>query len=82
MRMKHEVITPKRRPTNVTLPDHMVAEARSLGLNISKICEKGLDSALREERGRRWQKEHRDRIDAWNSWFEENGLPFADLRVF
>ncbi|WP_375392208.1 type II toxin-antitoxin system CcdA family antitoxin [uncultured Sphingomonas sp.] len=79
--MKHEVVT-RRRATNVTLPEELVVEARVLGINISKATEQALQIAVRAERNRRWQEEHKDRIDAWNAWFEENGLPFADLRVF
>ena len=81
MRMKHEVIT-RRRATNITLPEGMVTEARTLGVNISRIAEVALDTALRAERDRRWQEEHQERVDAFTIWFEEHGLPFQDIRVY
>ena len=81
MRMKDEVIG-RRRATNVSLPEDLVAKARELKVNVSKACAAGLAAAVREEDIKRWQEEHRERIEAWNVWFEENGLPFADLRVF
>ena len=31
-----------RRPTNVTLPDNLLREARALGINLSQACERGL----------------------------------------
>lgn len=79
--MKHEVIA-RRRATNVTLPEDLVAQARALGLNMSKVMERALRIAVREEETRRWQDEHKDRIDAFAVWFEENGLPFQDIRVY
>lgn len=81
MRMKHEVIT-RRRATNVTLPEELVAEARALNVNVSRACTDGLKAAVREERICRFQDEHQERVDAFTVWFEENGLPFADLRVY
>ncbi len=81
--MKHEQIGPKRRrPTNVSLPEELVLEAKRLDINISRECTAGLSAAVRRESDRRFQEEHRDRIDAWNVWFEENGMPFEDLRVW
>lgn len=80
--MKYEVIPAKRRATNVTLPEELVAEARQLNVSISQACETGLKAAVREERNRRWQVDHQDRVDAFTVWFEENGLPFQDIRVY
>lgn len=81
MRMKHEVVT-RRRATNVTLSEQLVTEARTLDVNLSKAAEAGIAAAVRAERNRRWQEDHRERIDAFADWFEENGLPFQDLRVY
>lgn len=81
--MKHEVIPPvKRRATNVTLPEDLVAQARELGVNVSKACQTGLSAAVRLEREQRWREEHCERIDAFSDWFERNGMPFEELRVF
>lgn len=81
MRMKHQAIA-RRRATNVTLPEDVAAEARALNVNISKVAESALRVPLRQERTRRWQEDHQERVDAFTVWFEENGLPFQDIRVF
>lgn len=81
--MKHEPITrARRRATNVTLPAPLIDQARDLDINLSKACEAGLAQAVRAEASRRWEEDHRGRIDAFTAWFEEHGMPFEDLRVF
>lgn len=83
MRMKHEqIITRRRRATNVTLPDELVEDARALNVNVSRACAAGLAAEVRRKKAERFQKEHRERIAAFTAWFEENGMPFEDLRVF
>ena len=72
----------KRRATNVSLPDSLVSEARQLHVNISRECAAGLAAAVKREKVLRWQGAHRDRIDAFASWLDQNGMPFEDLRVF
>lgn len=81
--MKHDPIrSTKRRATNVSLPDGLVAEARALDINVSQACEAGLSVAVREEAGRRWKEENRAWIDAHRAWVEENGLPLERYRLF
>ena len=38
--------TGSRRPTNITLPDTLLREARELGINLSQACERGLAAAV------------------------------------
>ena len=81
--MKHEQIGPKRRrPTNVTLPEDLVAHARSLNVSLSKACEDGLTRAVRDEADRRWQVENADWIKAHHAWVEVNELPLERYRLF
>lgn len=83
MRMKHEVITAaKRRPTNVTLPEALVAEARSLNVNVSKACQVGLMAAVKDEADRRWKQENSTWIEAHRRWVENNELPLERYRLF
>ncbi|HMZ01375.1 MAG TPA: type II toxin-antitoxin system CcdA family antitoxin [Burkholderiaceae bacterium] len=72
----------KRRPTNITLPADVLAEAKSLGINISQECEAHLRSVLARERERRWREEHADFIAAYNRSVEAEGLPLAEWRSF
>ena len=71
-----------RRPTNVTLPERMVSEAQSLDVNVSQACEQGLALAVRHARDQRWLEENRSALDAWDEYFELNGLPLAQYRQF
>ena len=74
--------TTARRPTNVSLRADAVAEAKALGINVSRACEAGLLVELKRERERRWQEENREAIQSWNAWVKENGLPLASHRKF
>ena len=80
--MKHEPIAVrKRKPLNVSLDIAVVAAARDLGINISRVAEDALRVAVKAERERRWLEDNREAIESSNAWFEEHGLPFAELRV-
>lgn len=71
-----------RRPTNVSLPERLVEEAKALGVNISRASEMGVLEAVRAERERRWRSENREAIAAYNDWIEEHGIPLAEFRQF
>lgn len=71
-----------RRATNVSLPTDTVTAAKELGINISQACETGLAAAVKKERERRWKEENREKIEWWNRWLEENGLPYAEHRLW
>lgn len=71
-----------RRATNITLPTHLLTEARTLGLNISQACEQGLVIALAARRREEWLARNADAIQSWNEHVETNGLPLAEYRAF
>ncbi|NOG72356.1 type II toxin-antitoxin system CcdA family antitoxin [Roseicella sp. DB1501] len=71
-----------RRPTNVSLPEALVAEAKALDVNLSRACEEGLAVAVRAERQRRWKAENRDAMESWAEPLERLGLPLARFRTF
>jgi antitoxin CcdA len=71
-----------KRPINVTLTTRLVEEARSLGINVSRACEDGLEAALRVERAHRWQQANTAGFDAWNDYVEKHGVPLANHRKF
>lgn len=71
-----------RRPTNVSLPDDLVAEARTLGINLSRACERGVEAAVKAERDRRWKLENAAAVDSYNQWIAEHGLPLDEFRQF
>jgi antitoxin CcdA len=71
-----------RRPTNITLPDSLLREARGLKINVSQACESGLAREVASEKAKQWQAENRAAMDAWNDYVEQNGLPLAEFRQF
>lgn len=83
MRMKMDAIASKpRRPTNVSLPAELLAEARELGVNVSKACGAGLETEVRRARAAKWLEENRAALESSNRWVEEHGLPLAKYRPF
>lgn len=80
--MKHEVITARRRATNVTLPEKLVAEARALKVSVSKACEAGLAAAVNQAADLRWKSDNAEWIQAHRQWVEANELPLERYRLF
>lgn len=72
----------RRKPTNVSLDAALVADAKALGINLSRACETGLAAELKAARERQWREENRASIDGWNEWVRVNGLPLARYRQF
>ncbi len=79
--MKHELIG-RKRATNVSLPEDLVAEARNLGINVSNACTKGLAADVKKAREDKWISENWEAIQSSNAWVEEHGLPLAEYRMF
>ncbi len=73
---------PGRRPTNVSLPDQLIQDAKRLGINISQACEGGLASEVKRINQERWIEENWDTIQSSNAYVEKHGLPLARYRQF
>ncbi len=71
-----------RRPTNVTLPEDLLREARQMDINVSQACERGLAAEVSASRARLWRRENREAIAAWNAYVEQNGLLLGEFRQF
>lgn len=81
MRMNDQ--TPvRRKSTNVTLDPQLVADAKALGVNVSRACESGLATELKAVRKKQWVEENWEAILGWNDWVAKNGLPLAKYRQF
>jgi len=78
---RHERIG-TRKATNLSLDMALVAEARALGINLSRTCEDALAKQIAAERGRRWQEENAQGIAASNAYVEKHGLPLEKYRMF
>jgi len=71
-----------RKATNVSLDISLVAEARRLGINISRACEDGLSREIAREQGRLWKQENASALESSNSHVDRHGLPLARHRRF
>jgi antitoxin CcdA len=71
-----------RRPTNVTLPQVLLDQARALKINISAACEAGLAAQVKAARAQQWLEENREAIQAYHKYVEENGLTLERYRTF
>ena len=80
MRIMPQILN--RRPTNVTLPESLIAEAKALKINVSQACEAGLTAQVKAAREKKWLEENRGAIDAFNRYIEEHGLPLEEYRMF
>jgi len=81
-RHDREFVGKGRKPTNVSLDMALVAEAKELGINISRACETGLIEQIAKERGRLWQRENASALASSNDYVEQHGLPLSRHRQF
>ena len=80
MRIMPQILN--RRPTNVTLPESLIAEAKALKINVSQACEAGLTAQVKAAREKKWLEENREAMDAYNAYIEEHGLALEEFRMF
>ena len=73
---------PRRRATKLSLDRRVVAEAKELGLDVSRIAEEGLAKAVAARKSELWLEENREAIEENNRYFTEHGLPFPEFRGF
>lgn len=71
-----------RKPQDLTVSEALVAEAESLGLDITGAAEQGIARAIKAEKERRWKIENADAIKASNDYVAKHGLPLAKYRMF
>ena len=71
-----------KKATNLTLNTQVLAEAKKLGINISKVCDAFLESLVRQEKGRLWKLEYAKFISEYNQITDEDGLPLDKWRTF
>jgi antitoxin CcdA len=69
----------KKVATNLSLRADLVAEAKSLELNLSEVVDAAIEVAVREAREAAWLAENHDAIDQYNEFVGKHGL-FSDGR--
>ena len=71
-----------KKATNLTLSTEVLAEAKKLGINISKACDAFLESLVKQEKERLWKQENAKFMAEYNQITEEEGLPLDKWRTF
>lgn len=71
-----------RKPTNLTLDARLVAEAKNLDINISRVAEESIAKAVSEEKARLWKIENRDVIQSLNDFVEKQAPLLDEPRQF
>ncbi len=71
-----------RDKVNMTIDAELKAEAKALGINMSKVAEEAIRQAAKVERNRRWREENREALEAYAREVEENGPTLAKYRTF
>ena len=71
-----------RKAHDLTVSEALVAEAETLGLDITGAAEKGIALAIKAEKERRWKIENAEAIKADNEYVAKHGLPLAKYRQF
>ena len=66
-----------KKATNLSINKELLAEARSLNINLSATLEQALTVKVRQERRKQWLQDNRAAIEACNELEEQNGL-FSD----
>lgn len=66
-----------KKATNLSINRELLAEARSLNINLSATLEQALTEKVRHERRKQWLEYNRDAIEACNELTDQNGL-FSD----
>jgi antitoxin CcdA len=73
--------TPKR-PTNVSLSDPLISEAKALGINLSQAAENGIAQAIRDKKTEQWLIDNKAALESANEYIRKHGLPLAQFRPF
>jgi antitoxin CcdA len=71
-----------RKSTNLSLDHSLLADARSLKINLSRAAEEGIRSAVMRSREEHWKAENKHALQSSNDFVEKNGLPLSSMRQF
>ncbi|MDD5329601.1 MAG: type II toxin-antitoxin system CcdA family antitoxin [Sulfuricella sp.] len=74
--------TGTKKATNVTLREALLAEAKTLHINISQAAEAGIARAVADKRAELWLAENQAAIASANAYVKQHGLPLAQHRMF
>lgn len=71
-----------KKPTNLSLDQALLSEAKALKVNLSRAAEEGLRQAVAKAKAARWKNDNAAALESSNQWVEANGLPLDRHRQF
>lgn len=74
MRIRSDIHSPTRKPTNLTIRKDILEEAKSLKLNTSKAAEFGILQAIKELKSKEWIEQNHEAITAHNERIKKQGV--------
>lgn len=76
-------MTEARTPTQVVVDVELLAEARSMDINLSKAAEDGIARAVEQTKAvRQFNEEYADVVKSNNDYVAKHGLPLRKYRSF
>ena len=71
-----------KRPANLSVKAHLLAQARQLDINLSATLEQALIATIRQRQRELWKAKHQGAIQAYNAQVDELGVFSDGLRSF
>jgi len=72
----------RKKATNLSIDNDLLARARHLKINLSQVVESGLVEAIRRHERAQWLEKNRAALDAYNDHVEKQGVFSDGLRSF
>jgi antitoxin CcdA len=81
MQALYDFEAPKK-ATNLSLNSDLLKKTRALNINLSATLEQALKDKLRSIEAKRWVKENKNAIKAYNDFVDENGCFGDEFKEF
>lgn len=66
--------------TDVMLPEALLAQARSLAINVSKAAAAGVAGEVARVLAQRWAAKNSGAVEDWAGYLHDHGQPFEDIQ--
>ncbi|ALS35088.1 hypothetical protein PTRA_b0643 [Pseudoalteromonas translucida KMM 520] len=81
MKVLYDSNAPKK-ATNLSLNSDLLKKTRALNINLSATLEQSLKDKLKSIEAKKWVKENKNAIQAYNDFVEEKGCFGDEFREF
>lgn len=71
-----------KKVTNASSAENPLSKAKILGIDVSRVAEAELASAVACQRIELWPKENGEAIEIYNTYVKQHGLPLETCRMF